>query len=61
MMENLLSLGGWLGRPFSKASNSSSSRGGRQKFNEDLPGHICQKASAEVAFAKSLKLPVGGP
>jgi hypothetical protein len=60
-MENLLSLGGWRGRPFSKASNSSSSRAGRQKFNEDLPGHICQKASADVVFAKSLTSPTHGP
>ena len=31
------------------------------KVMEHLPGRVCQKASAEVAFAKSLKLPVGGP
>jgi hypothetical protein len=32
-----------------------------QKVMEHLPGHACQKASAAVAFAKSLTSPASGP
>ena len=32
-----------------------------QKVMEHLPGHACQKASAAVAFAKSLTAPARGP
>jgi hypothetical protein len=32
-----------------------------EKVMEHLPGHICQKASAEVAFAKSLTAPASPP
>src|SRR6516164_5696387 len=32
-----------------------------QKVMEHLPGHACQKASAELAFAKSLTSPARGP
>jgi hypothetical protein len=31
------------------------------KIMEHLPGHACQKATAAVAFAKSLKSPARGP